>query len=108
MGRQGIMADTPKFRVVRVEVKRQGRFTGLGLGEPERLALATVEAGGHSLGLSRWLDREASWAVDSMFRQADCYPVFFHGEGDRCCRKQVAVSPLHEALEAELATKGGK
>jgi hypothetical protein len=47
--------------------------------------------------LSRY-STEQEWYVDAQIN--NMLPLFCHGEGSRCCRKQAAQAELLEAIEA--------
>ena len=61
---------------------------------------ACVEVEGQTLMFSRY-DEESQWYCDAHFG-ANGFPHFVHGEGSRCCRKQVAIGELKEQLDERL------
>ena len=61
---------------------------------------AAVEVEGNTLMFSRY-DDETEWYCDAHFG-ANGLPHFCHGEGSRCCRKQVAAGELKAMLDERL------
>ena len=61
---------------------------------------AVVEVEKRTLMFSRY-DDESQWYCDAYFGP-NGFPHFCHGEGSRCCRKQVATGELKDLLDERL------
>lgn len=57
-----------------------------------------VEADGVSYGFSQHR-HEIEWYCDSAMVMSNCYPLYMHGVGSRCCTKRIAQGDLKRAID---------
>ena len=93
-----------EFEITKFEYRVRSGVGIIGAWANRPLWYAAVKVGEGTVLFSRY-DDEGKWFCDAHFGRAG-FPHFSHGEGSRCCRKQVATGRLAEALDARKAAWG--